>query len=75
MPDDLRLVCPDCRPEVVHLVEFPDDDSRVYCPNCPYHCQNYVRYPVVEVHDFSTGEMYLWDILKKERVEPAAAGP
>ena len=70
IPD--RLVCPRHPMEPPsarrYLVECEDDDSVVEClmDGCGYTCQNFIKYPIAEVHNFTTGETYLKNVLTGE---------
>ena len=63
-----RLICPDHPDDDVkhYLVEQYEDGTMVECPDCEYTCQNFIKYPEVEVMDFDTGETYRKNILTGE---------
>ena len=64
-----RLVCSRHPGEKLHyLEELPDNDQMVRCPECGEEWQNFVKYPEALVHDFSTGEIFLQNVLTGERV-------
>ena len=65
-----RLVCPDHKgkDEKHYLEELDRDDSIVVCPDCGYNCQNFIKYPEVEVMNLATGETYMKNVLTGERV-------
>ena len=59
MADEIRLICPNHQDpeERVYLVEMADNDHMVECLRCDYTYRNLVKYPVVEVMDFTTGKI------------------
>lgn len=59
------LICPNDRER---LVEHGDDDSTAVCPRCGYNCQNFLKYPVAQTFDISTGEIYSVNVLTGEKV-------
>ena len=64
-----RLVCAKHPGEGPHyLEELPDNDRLVRCPECGEEWQNFIKYPVATVHDFSTGEIFSKNVLTGERV-------
>ncbi len=68
--DERRLVCskhPDEGP--FYLEELPNDDSIVKCPECGDEWQNFIKYPVAQVHNSQTGEIYMQNVLTGERVD------
>ena len=67
--DGEYLTCPNHGERKVRLWEDPDDDSVAMCPDCNYACQNFLRYPIAEVHNHRTGERYLRDMLTGEVVD------
>ena len=65
-----RLICPEHEGDDKrhYLKEQDGDDSMVFCPDCGYNCQNFIKYPEVEVMDLTTGMTYMKNILSGERV-------
>ena len=70
--EDMKLGCPRCPGEPpaerVYLEEHPTDDEVAYCLECAYTCQNFIKYPVSQVMDMKTGELYQKNMLTGERV-------
>ena len=68
------LTCPNHGEQIVRLaIQDQDADWMVECPLCGYQCQNFLKYPVAEVHKRTTGETYLRNVLTGELVAPEAA--
>ena len=70
MSDAEYLVCPNHGEEIVRLVEMEDEDERVECLRCEEVYPNLLKYPVQQVHNRSTGEMYLKNVLTGGIIEP-----
>ena len=64
-----RLVCSNHpKGKRFYLVET-DGGTRVRCPECHGEWPNFLKYPVQEIVDLNTGEIYLKDLLTGERVD------
>ena len=78
MPEFEYLVCPNHPGEVVRLVEVEDDEF-VECLRCEEVYINWLKYPVQQVYNHTTGEYYLKNVLTGEIVgpdgEPREVGP
>ena len=67
-----RLICPNHPTEPPsarrYLYEMEDDDATVEClsDGCDYACQNFVKYPVAQVVEFSTGKIRLKNVMTGE---------
>ena len=70
MSDAEYLVCPNHGEEIVRLVEMENKDEWVECLRCEEIYPNLLKYPVQQVHNRSTGEMYLKNVLTGEIIEP-----
>ena len=65
-----RLVCSKHLDEgPYYLGELPDNDRVVRCPECGEEWQNFIKYPEALIHDSSTGEIFLKNVLTGERVD------
>ena len=64
-----RLVCSNHPGEQrIYLVESHNGD-RVQCPECKGEWPNFLKYPMQEVLDTNTGELFLKNVITGERVE------
>ena len=69
MSEEARSVCSKHPGEgLFYLEELPDNDAPVRCPECGEEWQNFIKYPEALVHDFSTGETFMKNVLTGERV-------
>ena len=67
--EEARLVCSKHLGEgPFYLEKLPNDDGTVKCPECGEEWQNFIKYPEALVHDFSTGETFMRNVLTGERV-------
>ena len=72
-PEDY-LTCPNHGEQIVRLVvQDQDADWMVECLLCGYQYQNFLKYPVAEVHNRTTGQTYLKNVLTGEVVAPEDA--
>ena len=66
-----KLLCPKVqhllRDTPVYMEEDPEDDSIMVCPSCQYVFQNLLKYPVMQVINEKTGEVFMKNMLTGER--------
>ena len=65
-----RLICPEHQgaEKKYYLQERDGDDSIAECMDCLYSCQNFIKYPEVEVMNLETGETYMKNVMTGETV-------
>ena len=68
-----RLVCPHHGEEIVYLVDTADtedeDHEWVECLRCEEFFPNILKYPVQQVHNRTTGETYMKNMITGEVVQ------
>ena len=66
-----RLVCPNHREEIVPLVDTEDeDDEWVECLRCGAFFPNILKYPIQQVHNRTTGETCMKNVITGEVIQP-----
>ena len=72
------LLCPNHpdEPAARRRLAKGDDDQTLTCPRCSFSCPNFLKYPVVETLDTSTGEVFRVNMLtgKREQREEEEGG-
>ena len=72
MSADLRLSCPHHSGDRVELLKAVGVDDLLECPQCDFTCPDYLTYPVRQLVNRRTGELYSKNVLTGEVVEEGA---
>ena len=70
MNDQKRLVCSNHPGQRVYLEPAGETDDNVRCPECGQTWPNYLKYPVAQVIDLTTGEIHCQNVLTGEKHTP-----
>lgn len=67
MNDKEYMTCPNHGDEIVRLHEVEDEDDAMECLRCDFVCPNFLKNPIAEIYNHSTGERYLKNVWTGER--------